>query len=133
MAYWLVKSEPGTWSWADQERAGRTHWNGVRNAQALNNMRAMVVGDLAFFYHSGEERAVVGLVRIVRAFYPDPEDPKSGLVDVEMVKRLPRPVTLKAIKAEAALADIALVRQSRLSVMPLDEAAFTRLSAMAGL
>lgn len=133
MAGWLVKSEPGTWSWADQERAGRTHWNGVRNAQALNNMRRMAVGDLAFFYHSGEERAIVGLVRIARAFYPDPEDAKSGLVDVETVRALPRPVTLKAIKAEPRLEGIALVRQSRLSVMPLDDEAFALISKMAGL
>lgn len=133
MACWLVKSEPEVWSWDDQVAAGTTHWDGVRNAQALGNMRAMRVGDRAFFYHSGKERRIVGLVEIVRAFYPDPKDPKSGLVDVRALRPLPRPVSLAEVKAEPALAGIALVRQSRLSVMPIPEAARDLLMNMAGL
>ncbi|MFQ5347932.1 MAG: EVE domain-containing protein [Rhodothalassiaceae bacterium] len=133
MAYWLVKSEPGTWSWEDQTRAGRTHWDGVRNAQALGNMRRMAVGDEAFFYHSGKERRIVGIVRIVRAFYDDPNDPKSGLVDVETVAPLKRPVTLAEIKADPAFADLALVRQPRLSVMPVSPAQWQRLREMGGV
>ena len=133
MAYWLVKSEPGTWSWADQVQAGRTHWDGVRNAQALGNMRRMAVGDEAFFYHSGKERRIVGIVRIVRAFYDDPKDPKSGLVDVETVAPLRRPVTLAEIKADPAFADLALVRQPRLSVMPVSPDQWHRLLEMAGM
>ncbi|RMD87773.1 MAG: EVE domain-containing protein [Alphaproteobacteria bacterium] len=133
MAYWLVKSEPGTWSWDDQMRAGRTHWDGVRNAQALGNMRRMALGDEAFFYHSGKERRIVGIVRIVRAFYDDPNDPKSGLVDVATVTALKRPVTLAEIKADPAFADLALVRQPRLSVMPVSPAQWQRLLAMGGM
>lgn len=133
MAYWLVKSEPSVWSWADQVKAGTTHWNGVRNAQALGSMRAMAAGDQAFFYHSNEERQIVGIVEITRAFHADPDDLKSGLVDVKALKAAPTPVTLAAVKAEPRLAHIGLVRQSRLSVMPIDEEAWTLLSAMAGL
>jgi len=133
MAHWLVKSEPSVWSWDDQVRAGTTHWNGVRNAQALINMRAMRKGDTAFFYHSNEERRIVGIVAIARAFYPDPDDAKSGLVDVRAVKPLKSPVTLAQVKAEPALAQLGLVRQSRLSVMPIDEAAWALLMAMGGM
>jgi len=133
MAYWLVKSEPGTWSWEDQAAAGRTHWDGVRNAQALGNMRRMAVGDEALFYHSGKERRIVGIVRIARAFYDDPNDPKSGLVDVETVAPLKRPVTLAGIKADPAFADLALVRQPRLSVMPVTPAQWRRLLEMGGM
>ncbi len=133
MAYWLVKSEPGTWSWEDQVAAGRTHWDGVRNAQALGNMRRMAVGDEAFFYHSGKERRIVGIVRIVRAFYDDPDDPRSGLVDVATVAPLKRPVTLAEIKADPAFADLALVRQPRLSVMPVTPDQWHRLLGMGGM
>jgi len=133
MAHWLLKSEPDTWSWEDQLKAGTTEWDGVRNAQALNNMRKMTVGDTAFFYHSGKERTIVGLVEIVREFYPDPNDEKSGLVDVREVRTVPKPVPLSAVKAEPALAGLALVRQPRLSVMPVPEDAWRILSAMAGL
>ena len=123
MAYWLVKSEPETWSWNDQVKAGVTFWDGVRNYQARNNMQAMKTGDQAFFYHSGKERAIVGIVEIVKEFYPDPSDEsgKFGMVDVKMKKALTEPVTLAQIKAEPSLEDIALVRQSRLSVMPIKE------------
>ncbi|GAB4138652.1 MAG: EVE domain-containing protein [Sphingomonadales bacterium] len=133
MKYWLVKSEPGTWSWDEQLKAGTTHWNGVKNYQALGNMRAMEKGDRALFYHSGKDREIVGLVEITRPFYPDPEDEKSGLVDVRALKTLPKPVNLAAIKADERLHHLALVRQSRLSVMPVDEAAWQILMAMAGL
>lgn len=133
MAYWLVKSEPSVWSWADQQKAGNTPWNGVRNAQALASMRAMAVGDLAFFYHSNEERQIVGVVEIVRAFYPDVDDLKSGLVDVKARQTVPNPVTLAAVKADSRLAHLGLVRQSRLSVMPVDADAWFILEQMGGM
>lgn len=128
--YWLLKSEPGTYSWADLVRDGQTCWDGVRNAQARNNLRAMKRGDRAFFYHSGDERAVVGVARVVRDHYPDPQDPEWSAVDVAPVEPLARPVALAAIKAEADLAEIALVRQSRLSVMPIAPAHFERIAAL---
>ena len=135
MAYWLVKSEPGAWSWQQQVAAGTTFWDGVRNAQANNHLKAMRVGDQAFFYHSGAERAIVGVVEVVRAYYPDPADASGrfGMVDVRTVAPLPQPVTLAAIKAEAQLAHLALVRQSRLSVMPVDPPAWQILATMGGL
>lgn len=135
MAYWLVKSEPETWSWADQERAGTTHWDGVRNHQAANSLKAMQPGDLALFYHSGRAREIVGVVRVVRGWYPDAADAdgRFGMVDVTAVRPLPTPVPLAAIKAEARLAQLALVRQSRLSVMPVDAEAWAILTAMGGL
>lgn len=135
MAYWLVKSEPGAWSWQQQVAAGTTFWDGVRNAQANNHLKAMRVGDQAYFYHSGTERAIVGVVEVVRAYYPDPADASGrfGMVDVRTVAALPRPVTLTAVKAEAQLAHLALVRQSRLSVMPVDPPAWQILATMGGL
>ena len=133
MAYWLIKTEPGSWSWTQQVEAGTTAWEGVANAQALGNMRAMAVGDRAFFYHTGKEKQAVGIVEIARAFYPDPSDPASGLVDVKAISPLPRPVTLAAIKADPALASLALVKQPRLSVLPVDEAAWARICEMSGL
>lgn len=135
MAYWLVKSEPGAWSWQQQEAAGTTCWDGVRNAQANNNLKAMQIGDHAYFYHSGAERAIVGVVEVVRTYYPDPTDKsgRCGMVDVRMVASLPRPVTLASIKAEEGLAHLALVRQSRLSVMPVDPQAWQIIASMGGL
>ena len=135
MAYWLVKSEPGAWSWQQQVAAGTTFWDGVRNAQANNHLKAMRVGDQAYFYHSGTERAIVGVVEVVRAYYPDPADASGrfGMVDVRTVAALPLPVTLTAVKAEAQLAHLALVRQSRLSVMPVDPPAWQILATMGGL
>jgi predicted RNA-binding protein with PUA-like domain len=126
MAYWLVKSEPGTWSWEDQKRAMHEPWNGVRNYQATNNMKAMKVGDLAYFYHSGMERQIVGIVKIVREYYPDPTDTtgRFGMVDVECVESLKHPVSLAVVKEDPSLVHLALVRQSRLSVMPIDERAW---------
>lgn len=133
MAYWLLKSEPESWSWQQQVARGTTAWDGVRNAQALNNMRAMAEGDRAFFYHSGAERAVVGIVSITGTFRPDPADPASGLVDVTADQALPAPVTLAAIKAEPRLAHLALVRQPRLSVMPVDPEAWALVCGLGGL
>jgi predicted RNA-binding protein with PUA-like domain len=135
MAYWLVKSEPGSWSWDDQVKAGTTDWSGVRNPQATNFMKVMRKGDRVFFYHSGEERRIVGVVEVVKEFYPDPKDKSGrfGLVDVRTVGPVPEPVTLAAIKAEPKLKDLLLVRHSRLSVMPVDEPAWKLISRMGGL
>lgn len=135
MAYWLVKSEPGTWSWDDHVAAGVEPWDGVRNHQAGNNLKAMAVGDRALFYHSGAERRVMGVLEVVRTVYPDPSDPSGrfGMVDFRAVQPLPRPVTLASIKADDRLKNIALVRQSRLSVMPLEAAAWRAILALGGL
>jgi predicted RNA-binding protein with PUA-like domain len=135
MAYWLLKSEPGTWSWEDQVKAGSTFWDGVRNAQASNNLKAMRKGDRAFFYHSGEERRIVGIVEVVKEYYPDPNDESGrfGMVDVKAVAPLKMPVTLEQIKADPALGHLALVRQSRLSVVPVDEAAWKHICTMGGV
>lgn len=123
MAHWLVKSEPGTWSWDDQVRDGTAEWDGVRNYQAANNLKAMKIGDRAFFYHSVNEKQVVGIVEVVREYYPDPSDESGrfGMVDFKAVKPMARTVTLAEIKAEPRLEGIALVRQSRLSVMPIED------------
>lgn len=131
---WLVKSEPGAWSWDDQVRDKVTAWTGVRNYQASNYLKAMKTGDLCLFYHSVDEKRVVGVVKVVREAYADPtaEDPRWVCVDVEAVRPVPRPVTLAEIKAEPRLADIALIRQSRLSVMPIEPAHWDVLLAMAG-
>lgn len=135
MATWLMKSEPETWSWADQVKKGTEHWDGVRNHQAANNMRAMKKGDRAFFYHSGEERRIVGVVEIVRPFYPDPSDAtgKFGMVDVKAVGPVPEPVALAAIKADGRFADFLLVRNSRLSVMPVSPEHWALLCRMGGV
>ncbi|MBM3488441.1 MAG: EVE domain-containing protein [Alphaproteobacteria bacterium] len=135
MATWLMKSEPETWSWDDQVRKGTEPWNGVRNHQAANNMRAMKTGDRAFFYHSGEERRIVGIVAIVRPFYPDPSDEtgKFGMVDVRTIGPVPTPVTLAAVKADGRFADFLLVRNSRLSVMPVSPAHWKLLCRMGGV
>jgi predicted RNA-binding protein with PUA-like domain len=122
MAYWLMKSEPGTWSWDDQVRDGIAEWDGVRNYQASNNLKAMKVGDRAFFYHSVNEKRVVGIVEVVKEYYPDPTDKSGrfGMVDVKAVKPFERPVSLQEIKADPRLQELPLIRQSRLSVMPID-------------
>ncbi|MEJ1994922.1 MAG: EVE domain-containing protein [Limibacillus sp.] len=132
MAYWLVKSEPGTWSWDDQVRDGTTHWDGVRNYQASNNLKAMKKGDRCFFYHSVNEKQIVGIVEVVKEYYPDPSDPKGrfGMVDVKAVKPFKRPVTLAEIKDEPRLEEMALIRQSRLSVMPVSEEQWNLILAM---
>ena len=135
MAYWLVKSEPDTWSWDQQVKKGVEGWNGVRNFQAAANLKAMRKGEQAFFYHSGETKEIVGIVEIVREAYPDKTD-ESGkfvMVDVKAVKPMPKPVTLAQIKAEPKLKDMKLVRQSRLSVSPVDDAAWKLICEMGGL
>lgn len=135
MAYWLMKSDPETWSWNDQVKAGTAEWDGVRNFQAANNMKAMRRGDRAFFYHSGGDKRIMGVVEIVRDYYPDPSDKSGrfGMVDVKALRPAATPVTLAAIKADKSLNHLALVRQSRLSVMPVDAKSWARLSRMAGL
>ncbi len=132
MAHWLMKSEPSAWSWDDQVRKGVEPWNGVRNFQAAAHMKAMRLGDTAFFYHSVAEKRIVGIVEIVRTYYPDPTDASGrfGMVDVKAVRPLPRPVSLAEIKAEPRLQHLALVRQSRLSVLPIDDQAWDVLCRM---
>ncbi|GBQ37287.1 EVE domain-containing protein [Gluconacetobacter azotocaptans] len=134
MAYWLVKSEPDAFSWDEQVAHGVEPWTGVRNHQAKRNMMTMKRGDLAFFYHSNIGKEIVGVVEIVREAYPDPTAESGGwiCVDVRAVGPMPRPVTLAAIKADPALADLALVRQSRLSVVPVSDAHWAHLCRMGG-
>jgi len=124
--YWLLKSEPESYSWADLLADGRAVWDGVRNYQARNNLREMKEGDLAFFYHSGKAREVVGVMEVVRAAYPDPsgEDDRWLAVDVKPVQRSPRAVSLSEIRAEGKLAQIGLLKNSRLSVIPLEKPQF---------
>ena len=133
MNHWLLKSEPAVWSWDDQARAGITPWDGVRNHQAANFLRAMMAGDEAFFYHSNEGKEIVGIAEIVKTFYPDPEDEtgKFGVVDVRVKKKLARPVTLATIRTIPALKDMALIRQSRLSVTPVTDAEWRTITALA--
>jgi predicted RNA-binding protein with PUA-like domain len=137
MAYWLVKSEPGSWSWDQQMKAGAKGeaWTGVRNHQAKIHLTSMKKGDRAFFYHSGEGKEVVGIVEIVRTAYPDPTD-KTGkfvCVDVKAVEPLKTPVTLQAVKAEPKLADMQLVKFSRLSVQPVTDAEWKLVCKMGGM
>jgi predicted RNA-binding protein with PUA-like domain len=131
MAQWLMKSEPGTYSWDDLVRDGRTGWDGVRNNAARLHLRAMKRGDQALFYHSGEERAVVGIMAIAGAGKPDGEDGSWVKVPVKPVRALARPVTLAAIKAEPKLAKMELIRQSRLSVAPVRDEEWALVLQMA--
>ncbi len=137
MAYWLFKTEPGVWSWDDQVAKGAAGepWTGVRNHAAHNNMKAMRVGDRGFFYHSGDEKRIMGVVEVIRAHRPDPTDEtgRFGLVDVKAVAPFARPVTLAEIKAESRLSDMALVRNSRLSVQPVTAAEWHLICAMGGV
>lgn len=135
MQRWLVKSEPEVYGWTQFVAEGRTYWSGVRNAQARNALAAMKVGDRVLYYHSNEGKEVVGVAEVVREAYPDPtapEDPRWVVVDLVPVAPLPRPVPLAAFKADPVLAETALVRQSRLSVMPISEAAWARVMALGG-
>ena len=121
MQYWLLKSEPNAWSWDQQVKEGPSMWDGVRNYQARNNLKKMKKNDLCFFYHSVSEKCIVGIVKVVKEYYPDPTD-KTGkfvVVDVEALKKLKNPVSLSKIKDYKKLKNIALIKQSRLSVMPL--------------
>lgn len=137
MAHWLIKSEPGAWSWDDQVKAGKdgTSWNGVRNHSAKLNLMAMKLRERAFFYHSNEDKAIVGIVEIIKLYYPDPSDPsgKFGMVDVRAVKPLKRPVTLEAIKGDARLQDMILVKNSRLSVQPVNDDEWKIICAEGGV
>ena len=119
--YWLLKSEPNAWSWENQVKEGPSMWDGVRNYQARNNLKKMKKNDLCFFYHSVIEKSIVGIVKVVREHYPDPTD-KTGrfvVVDVKAIKKLKKPVSLDQIKTNSRLQNIALIKQSRLSVMPI--------------
>jgi len=135
--YWLFKSEPGTWSWDDQVKKGKVGegWDGVRNYQASNNMKAMKKGDLGFFYHSVNEKQIVGIVEVIKEYHPDPTDEKGrfGMVTVKAMKPVPNPVTLADIKAGPKLADMALVKQSRLSVTPITLAQWKLICKMGGV
>ena len=137
MAYWLFKSEPEAWSWDDQVKKGAAgeEWTGVRNHTAKQNMKSMQKGDLGFFYHSVDEKSVVGIVRVIVEAHPDSKD-KTGIwscVDVEAVSPMPKPVSLAAIKAEPRLADSALAKYPRLSVQPVTEAEWQLICAMGGM
>jgi predicted RNA-binding protein with PUA-like domain len=132
MAHWLMKSEPHVYSWDDLVRDGATDWDGVRNNAARLHLRAMKPGDEAFFYHSGDERSVIGIMRIAGAGKPDGEDGAWVKVPVEPVRKLERPVTLKEIKAEPDLAKMELIRQSRLSVSPVREEEWRAILRMSG-
>ena len=131
MAHWLMKSEPGTYSWDDLLRDGATEWDGVRAPAARLHLKAMQRGDEAFFYHSGDERQVIGVMRVTREAAPDPKDPDWVSVAVEPVRPLDKPVTLKQIKADARLAKMELVRQSRLSVSPVRDEEWKAILEMA--
>ncbi len=137
MAYWLLKSERETWSWDQQKESGRkgAEWTGVRNYQARNNMRAMKDGDLGFFYLSGGDKAVVGIVKVVKAAHPDSTDDTGQweCVDVAAVSDLPKPVTLAEIKANPKLAGMVLVKNSRLSVQPVSPAEWSMICKLGGL
>ena len=127
--YWLVKSEPESYSWSDFVKDGKTAWTGVRNFQARNNLRAMKPGDLVLFYHSVSEKQIVGIARVQKEFYPDPTATEGdwSSVDLVPVKALKKPVTLETIKSDNILKEIPLVRHSRLSVTPLNEIQFKQL------
>jgi predicted RNA-binding protein with PUA-like domain len=137
MAYWLLKSEPSSWSWEEQVAAGAkgTFWSGVRNHAAKNHLMAMKRGDRAFFYHSGEGKEIVGVVEIIKEYYPDPTDQtgKFGMVDVKAVEAVPQPVTLGQVKAEPKLTDMALLKYSRLSVQPVSDEEWRIIRRMGGL
>lgn len=133
--YWLIKTEPSCWSWQDQIKHKVTAWDGVRNYQASNNLKAMQVGDLAFFYHSIVQKSIQGIVRVTRPYYPDPSDltARFGMVDVEYYSSFDHPVTLVQIKDDPLLNHLPLVRQSRLSVMPIDHNAWLRINVLSHL
>jgi len=135
MQYWLFKSEPGAWSWDDQVKKGVEHWDGIRNYQADNNMKAMKIGDKGFFYHSVKDKQIVGVVEVVKEHYPDHTDKSErfGMVDLKALYPVKHLVTLAEIKQEPALKDLALVRQSRLSVVPVNKAEWKVMCKMAGI
>ena len=134
MSYWLLKTEPSSYSFEHRVTEGRAVWDGVRNNLALKHLREMKAGDRLLIYHTGDEKRIVGLARVTKAAYPDPKgnDPKLAVVDLAPEGRLPRPVSLAAIRGEAAFADFALVRMPRLSVMPVTSEQWKRVIAMGG-
>ena len=129
MNYWLIKSEPSTWSWNDQKKSNIEMWDGVRNYQARNNLMKMKKGDLCFFYHSVKEKKIVGIVEVIKEYYIDPTDPSKRFVavDVKTKKDLDKHVTLEEIKSIKNLQHLALIKQSRLSVMPIDKNSWLRI------
>jgi predicted RNA-binding protein with PUA-like domain len=133
ISHWLVKSEPSAYSWADLVRDGKTAWTGVRNFQARNNQRGMKKGDLVLFYQSVTDPSVMGITKVVKEAYPDPTAKEGdwSCVDLEKGKTLPSPVTLASIKSDKPLADIALIKQSRLSVMPITPKEYERILELA--
>jgi predicted RNA-binding protein with PUA-like domain len=135
MNYWLLKSEPSSYSWDQLVKDGRTNWNGVRNATAIINLKAMKKGDRAFFYHSNEGLEIVGIAEILKEFHPDPTDKtgRFGMVDLAPVMPLKAPVTLAALKADPRFQDLALVRLSRLSVGPVSAAHWKLICGMGGV
>jgi predicted RNA-binding protein with PUA-like domain len=135
MKYWLLKSEPNTWSWDDQIKEKIAMWDGVRNYQARNNLMSMRVNDLCFFYHSVNEKKIVGIVSITKEHYTDPTDKtkKFVAVDVKTKKTLKNPITLKQIKKEKKLSHLALVKQGRLSVMPIDKISWRLICKLGGI
>ena len=135
MKYWLLKSEPSAWSWDNQVKEGPSMWDGVRNYQARNNLKEMKKNDLCFFYHSVTERNVVGIVKVVKEHYPDPTDKtrRFVVVDVKVVKKLKNPVSLDQIKENKKLKNIALVKQSRLSVMPINKIEWEEIIKMSSM
>lgn len=135
MKYWLVKSEPNAWSWDDHVAAGIDCWDGVRNYQAANNMKAMKIGDRAFFYHSVKEKRIVGILEVVKEYYPDHTDSKGrfGMVDFKALAPVPNPVTLADIKGDERLHELALLKQSRLSVVPIDAKSWEIICGMGGV
>jgi predicted RNA-binding protein with PUA-like domain len=135
MQYWLMKVEPSEWSWDQQVAQGVSAWNGVRNHQAARNLRSMEIGDLSFFYHSVTGKAIQGIVEVVKKAYPDPTDPSGKFVsvDIKTVASFKTPVSLAAIKADPTLGHLALVRQVRLSVMPVDEMSWQKVKSMGGI
>jgi len=130
MNYWLMKTEPSTFSWDDLVRDKKTGWDGVRNFQARNNLKAMKKGDLAFVYHSMDDKAVVGIAKITKENYPDPKDKDWVAVEISPEKKLKRPVTLAEVKADKRLVDMVLVKSSRLSVQPVTAAEFDMIVAL---
>ncbi|HXW20567.1 MAG TPA: EVE domain-containing protein [Roseiarcus sp.] len=137
MAHWLVKSEPSSWSFDQQVKAGEkgTSWNGVRNHAAKLNLMKMKLGDQAFFYHSGDAREIVGIVEVSKLYYPDPTDKTGvfGMVDFRVVSALPKPVTLEQVKADKRLSNMVLVKISRLSVQPVTDPEWKIVCQMGGL
>jgi predicted RNA-binding protein with PUA-like domain len=132
MAYWLLKTEPSTYSFADLVREQRTRWDGITNPVALKHLREAKVGDRALVYHTGDEKSAVGVAEIVKAAYPDPKNEKLFVVDLQAREPLASPVTLATLKAEPAFADSPLVRQGRLSFVPLTDAQWKKILSLAG-